>query len=166
MSGASRWAEACPRRLVESNGCDAAAPQAHGWISHELEARPNAVLAEKPRETYGGAVSIRPLFAILIAIAMLFAPFAMKNGAAAASNRANHHAQMMGAGHCGEQPAKDHDGKAMDKSCCVWMCAAVAIAPSHVAEPLRTVHGAQHPALDRSGHNFLAELPTPPPRLA
>ncbi|MDV3257073.1 MAG: hypothetical protein LOX97_04680 [Sphingomonas sp.] len=111
-------------------------------------------------------MKLHPLFAILIAFAMLFAPLAAQSGAAMAMAPADHHAQMMEKGHCGEQPAKGHDGKAMDKSCCVAMCAAVAVAPSVEAEPHALAPAVQHPAPDQLRLSFLAELPTPPPRLA
>ena len=124
------------------------------------------VIAQKASATYGAPVSMRRLFGMLIAFAMFFAPLAMQSGAAMAMAPADHHAQMMRAGHCGEQPSKSHPGKSMDKSCCVSMCAAVAMAPSSVVEPRRVSLSAQHPALDLFQHNFLAELPTPPPRLA
>lgn len=111
-------------------------------------------------------VSIRPLFAMLIAFAMLFAPLVLQSGAAMAMAPADHHAQMMQTGHCGEQPAKSHDGKAMDKSCCAAMCAAVAVAPSVQAEPHALVPSVERPALDQFQRSYLAELPTPPPRRA
>jgi hypothetical protein len=112
------------------------------------------------------AVSATRLFAMLIAFAMLFAPVALQSGAAMAMAPADHHAQMMESGHCGEQPAKSHDGKAMDKSCCAAMCAAVAVAPAVEAEPHALVPAVERPALDQFQRSYLAELPTPPPRLA
>jgi hypothetical protein len=112
-------------------------------------------------------MSSRSLFATLIALAMLFAPLAMQSGAAMAmAPAADHHSQMMEGGHCGEQPAKSHDGKEMDKSCCAAMCAAVAIAPAAEVEPHALAPSVEHPSLDLFHHSFLAELPTPPPRLA
>ena len=111
-------------------------------------------------------VSLRPLFAMLIAIAMLFAPLAIQGSSAMAMAPADHHAQMMESGHCGEQPAKgDHD-KAPDKSCCVAMCSAVAVAPTAFVEPHSFSRPVERPALDQFQRSFLAELPTPPPRLA
>lgn len=124
------------------------------------------VIAQKVSATYGAPVSIRQLFAVVIAFAMLFAPFGVQSRAAMATTPGEHHAQMMKTGHCDEQPSKSHHGKSMGKSCCVSMCAAVAIAPSPVVEPVQRSHSAQHAALDSIQHSFLAELPTPPPRLA
>lgn len=111
-------------------------------------------------------VSFRPLFATLIAFAMLFAPLAMQSGSAMAMAPADHHAQMMEKGHCGEQPAKGHDGKSVDKSCCVAMCTAIAVAPTTPVEPHEFAKSADRPSLIPFHHGFLAELPTPPPRLA
>ena len=111
-------------------------------------------------------VSIRPLFAILFAFAMLFAPLAMQSGAAMAMAPADHHAQMMETGHCGEQPAKSQDGKMVDKSCCAAMCAAVAVAPTVSVEPHIFTSSVERPSPDQFQRSYLAELPTPPPRLA
>ena len=112
-------------------------------------------------------VSLRPLFAILIAFAMLFAPLAVSNGnAMAMAPTADHHAQMTESGHCGEQPAKADHEKAPDKSCCVAMCAAVAVAPTAIIEPQSFSRPSEAPAPDQFQRGFLAELPTPPPRLA
>ena len=125
-----------------------------------------SVIAQKASRAYGAPVSLRPFYAMLIAFAMLFAPLAMQSGAAMAMAPADHQGQMMESGQCGEQPAKSHHGKAMDKSCCAAMCAAVAVAPSVEAEPHALARQAQRPALDQFQRSFLAELPTPPPRLA
>ena len=116
---------------------------------------------------YARPVSIRRLFAILIAFAMLLAPFAMQSASAMAmAPAADHHAQMMDSGHCGEQPAKDHDGKRVDRSCCAAMCTAVAVAPMPISEPHAFASSIERPSLVQFDHSFLAELPTPPPRLA
>lgn len=112
------------------------------------------------------AMSFRALFAMLLAIALLFAPLAIQSGRAMAMAPADHHAQMMESGHCGEQPAKDQEGKPADKSCCVAMCTAIAVAPAMPVEPLAFAEGNDRPSLTQFHHSFLAELPTPPPRLA
>lgn len=113
------------------------------------------------------SVSLRPLFAILIAIAMLFAPLAMPAGSAMAAMPADHSAQMMGKGHCGEQPGKGQDdGQAADKNCCVAMCAPAVVAPSALVEPGIYDRTIDRAAPQRFGRSFLARLPTPPPRRA
>lgn len=111
-------------------------------------------------------MSLRPLLAMLFAFAMLFAPLATQSGAVMAMAPSDRHAQMMESGHCGEQPAKGNHDKAPDKSCCVAMCAAVAVAPGVSAEPHAMVASVEQPSLTQFHHSFLAELPTPPPRLA
>lgn len=125
-----------------------------------------SVIALKGSRAYGTPVSLRPFFAVLLAFAMLFAPLAMQSGAAMAMAPADHQGQMMESGHCGEQPAKSHHGKAMDKSCCAAMCAAVAVTPPVTLEPHALAKHIERPALDQFQHSYLAELPTPPPRLA
>ena len=124
------------------------------------------VIAQKVSATYPAPVSIRKLLALLAAFAVLFAPFATQSGAAMAMAPADHQAQMMKAGHCSEQPSKGHPDKPMGKSCCTSMFAAVVIAPSRIVEPLHAPHSAKRPAVDLFQRNFLAELPTPPPRVA
>ena len=112
------------------------------------------------------AVSLSKLFAILIAAAMLFAPFAMQSGSAMAAMPSDHHAQMMGKGHCGEQPTKSKDDKSAEKSCCVAMCTAIAVASAASLES-HAFHGpVDRPKLSAFHHGFLAKLPTPPPRRA
>ena len=124
------------------------------------------VIAQKASGAYGARVSLRPLFAMLIAFAMLFAPLALQSGAAMAMVPADHHAQMMEAEHCGEQPANSHEGKTADKSCCAAMCTAIAVAPAPMSEPHALASSTERPSLIQFDHSYLAELPTPPPRLA
>ena len=109
-------------------------------------------------------MSLRPLFATLIAFAMLFAPLAMETGSAMAMAPADHQAQMMEKGHCGDQPGKN--GKTMDKSCCVATCTAVAVTAVSPIEPLAFARLVDRPSLEQFRHSYLAELATPPPRRA
>lgn len=109
-------------------------------------------------------VSLRRLFAVLIAVAMLFAPLALRSGSAMAVAPANHHSQIMEKEHCGEQPGKD--GKSAGKSCCAAMCTAVAVAPVSPVEPFAFPLSIERPSLAQSSHSYLAKLPTPPPRRA
>ena len=111
-------------------------------------------------------VRMSKLFAILIAAAMLFAPFAMQSGSAMAAMPSNHHAQTMSEDHCEGQLAKDKDSKSADKPSCAAMCAAVAIATGSLVEPAVFAPAVERPALERFPHGILAKLPTPPPRLA
>lgn len=109
-------------------------------------------------------MGIRPLFAILIAAAMLFAPLVAGSGTAMASVPGDHHGQAMTSDHCAQPEEGDAD-KASDKPCCVAMCAATVIALPTEFEPQVFGRQAVRPALVTSDHSFLAELPTPPPRL-
>ena len=111
-------------------------------------------------------MSFRPLFAILIAIGMFMAPLAIRGGAAMAMPPADHHQQMAMGDHCGKQPAKSKHEKSGEKVCCVAMCMAVAPAPSSQLEPQALAASLDQPGLAQFGRSFLAELPTPPPRLA
>lgn len=108
-------------------------------------------------------MSVRPVFAILIALAMLFAPFAMQSGSARAAMPADH-AQMMESSHCSGETGKFDPG--VDDSCCAAMCAAAALAPAIVADLPIPLRGDDQPAIERFGRSHLAKLPTPPPRIA
>lgn len=121
----------------------------------------------QPIQGHMPAMSIRPLLAMLIALAMLFAPLAAGSGEAIAmAPAADHHAQMVDGGHCGEQPAKSEDGKTDEMSCCIAMCTAVAVAPVEQIEPQAMASAVDQPSPVQPVHGFIAELPTPPPRLA
>ncbi len=111
-------------------------------------------------------VSISKFFAILIAAAMLFAPFAMQSGSAMAAVPTDHHAQMMGADHCEGESPTGKDSKSADQPCCAAMCTAIAVAPVSPADPPAFARSVERPSLNQSLHGFLAKLPTPPPRLA
>ncbi|MES2147313.1 MAG: hypothetical protein V4491_05615 [Pseudomonadota bacterium] len=111
-------------------------------------------------------VSLRPLFAILIAVGMLFAPLAMQSGSAMAMAPADHQSQMMNQGHCSDQPTGGKDSKVPGKSCCAAMCTAVAVVPVSPVEPLAFGGVADRPALDQFHRSYLAKLATPPPRRA
>ena len=116
---------------------------------------------------YGHTMSIQRLLVLIIAIAMSFAPLGIQSGSAMAmAPTADNHAQMMESGHCGDQPAKSQDSKSDDKSCCVAMCTAIAVAPTTPIEPHAFSSSIERPSLTQFNHSFLAELPTPPPRLA
>ena len=125
-----------------------------------------SVIVQQSSLAYGARMSFRPLYMMLLALAMLLAPLAVPSGAAMAMAPANHHSQTMDGGHCGEQPAKSHDGKAMDMSCCAAMCAAAAIFPAIHNEPHALASMVERPGQELFRYSFLAELPTPPPRLA
>jgi hypothetical protein len=109
-------------------------------------------------------VSIRPVFAVLIALAMLVAPFAMQGASARAAMPADHHAQMIEAAHCAGEEGKA--GKSVDLDCCAAMCATASLAPAVAADLPTVARGDDQPATDQFGRSHLAKLPTPPPRIA
>lgn len=121
---------------------------------------------------YGPEMSIRTLFAVLVAVAVLFAPALTRAGEAFAAV-SDHHAQMMDSGHCKSTPSyADDEGKSSEKnkvagkSCCMSMCMAVAIGPP-AAPQSEVLHeaAATFPLIHRY-HGNIAEIATPPPRLA
>lgn len=79
---------------------------------------------------------------------------------------ADHHARTMDNGHCADKPAESDQGTTQDDSCCAAMCSGIAVAPATSIEPHGFAHVAEPPALAQPQRSFLAELPTPPPRLA
>jgi hypothetical protein len=114
-------------------------------------------------------MGIHKLFAILVAVAVLFAPALMRAGEAHAATP-DHAAQMMEAGHCKAPPSHpgNHDSdKSKHKSCCLSMCAAAAIAAPAAATLDDFVPKSTYnlpPPADYRG--YLGEIATPPPRLA
>lgn len=114
----------------------------------------------------GRAMRSRLLLACLLALAMLFAPLGMQSGSAMAMTAGEHQAQMLASGHCSDQPSSGKGGKLPGKSCCAAPCTAVALNATAPAEPAM-LHAAALPVpRDEAGPNFLAKLPTPPPRRA
>ena len=115
---------------------------------------------------YLTTVTFRHVFAMMIAIAMLFAPFSMKSGSAMAAMPSDHHGQTNANGHCGNQPRNGMADKAIGKSCCAAMCTAVAVTPASPIVPLIFPRTVERPTLSLSPHSYLASLATPPPRTA
>ena len=111
-------------------------------------------------------MSLRAFLAVLIAVSLFFAPLAIGSGAAMAMAPGEHQSEMIKAGHCDQQTQKDQSDRQASSSCCIGMCTAIAIAPGLVAEPHAYSLSGPAPPADRYVHGFLAELPTPPPRLA
>jgi len=115
---------------------------------------------------YASPVSLRTLFAIVVALAVLFAPTVTREGQAFAAVP-DHDMQMMEVGHCQSLPS--HSGapdEETGKSCCISICFAVAITPAVPASgsAVRAVQSVSQPAaLHRP---YLGELATPPPRSA
>ena len=108
------------------------------------------------------AVSIRKLFAIFVAIAVLFAP-AITGAAMAAAP--HHEMQMVEAGHCQSPPSNSgHHDRTVGKSCCIAMCMALAVAPSAPAEISPSRQQMAQFAPPQAYRGLPAEIATPPPR--
>lgn len=111
---------------------------------------------------YAASMSLRKLFSILLALAVLLAPGVTGAAMAAAPD---HQMPMMAPGHCQSQPAGTAQHNKMDgKNCCIAMCAAVAVAPATPAEALAFRQQMAEFAPPRSYHGLHAEIATPPPR--
>ncbi len=108
-------------------------------------------------------VILSRLFALFIALSLLFGPLAMDR--AMAATPAASHSQMTEDGHC--QPADEGKAdKATSKPCCAAMCATAAVVPeASASEPLfaRLLAIPAPPAYHRG---VLSEIATPPPRFA
>lgn len=114
---------------------------------------------------YGPAVSIHKLFAILIGLAVFFAPVLTRAGEAVAAVP-NHHLQMMESGHCKQQSDSSGSDEEGMPSCCMSVTVAVAAsAAAPVTEPERRPLPA-----DFSAPTFNVprprEIDPPPPRTA
>ena len=135
-------------------------------MSSKLRRNPLSGLKVRAVARICPGVSLRPIFAILIAIAMLFAPFAMPTGAMAMAPADEHSQMMMASDHCGDTSSDANDSNAIGKSCCIAMCAAVAVAPVSALEPQTFARIVDRPSVSQFTHGYLAELATPPPRRA
>lgn len=108
-------------------------------------------------------MNFRRFFAMLYALAIIFAPLAMPGGEAMATPVASHHGEVAMADHCGGKA--DHPGKAVDHGCCAAMCLGIATASASADEPPAFTRMAMRPSPDRFHRGFLGEIATPPPRL-
>ena len=109
-------------------------------------------------------VSLRQLFAMAIALAVLLAPAFGRAGEAYASTAAHHDMQMADGGHC--TPSKSTSDKAPEKICCVSMCMGVSMTLERQVE-LRASEGKIAPALSGTASlhlSYLGEIATPPPK--
>ncbi|HXG80508.1 MAG TPA: hypothetical protein VNJ05_01770 [Sphingomicrobium sp.] len=127
-------------------------------------------LVEREIETasmagHRAAVLLRPIFAMLIALGLLLAPFGARTGMAMASPPTDHH-EAMAQSHCDGEPDRQQPAEQKSDNCCAAMCTAVAAVPAGAIEPLVLSPSVERPGLDRFRHGFLVKLPTPPPRIA
>lgn len=112
-------------------------------------------------------MTLRSLVALVFAMAVLLAPVLGFAGSSFAQQRADHQQQMVKGEHCQQAPERPSDRhKAADVSCCIAMCAGVALALATAAEPapLERVPAMAGPQSPRLG--FLAEIATPPPKVS
>ena len=112
---------------------------------------------------YAHRMSLRTLFAALVAIAVLFAPALTRAGEAFAAVP-DHHAQMMKSGHCKMTPSHSPDDGKAGMTCCISMCMAVAVA-TPLPDAAVPVHDSVVSfSLTERYHGLPAEIATPPPR--
>ena len=116
-------------------------------------------------------MSIRTLFAMLVAVAVLFAP-TVTRAAEAFAAVPDHHAQMMQSGHCKTAPSHSGDNDKSPshdkagKTCCISMCMAVAVTPPTPAASVVMLAASPTFPLTHQYHGLITEIATPPPRLA
>lgn len=114
-----------------------------------------------------GPVPSRFFLMLFAALAMLLSPPMQSAQAQAMDAGTSHSAMAASSDHCsGESDSTDNAGKGKAGSaCCVASCAAAAVdlsAADHEAIPFVTV--AFRAPNDQLAPDYLAELPTPPPR--
>ena len=115
---------------------------------------------------YLSSMGTRPLLQFIVMIAVLFAS-ALTGSAAVSAATMNHDMPTMEMGHCGSSPSTDHDGKLAPKQCCIAMCAAaVAIAPAVPPELPTLQQAVANFPIPAAPRGCLAEIATPPPRMA
>lgn len=109
-------------------------------------------------------MSIRRLLAMLVTLAVLFAPAAATSASAA---EPHHEMQMMHVGHCrGPMPNSTKHDKTAGMTCCMTIC--MAVAESAVATQPETPVQISPPVFSSPASltGQPTELPTPPPRLS
>ena len=107
-------------------------------------------------------MSIRRLFAILLALAVLFAPAVTASASAA---EPSHDMQMMRVGHC-QGPMPGSPDKNAGKTCCISICMGVALSPLAPQAEASVQIASPEFAAPVSLTGLPTELPTPPPRLS
>lgn len=111
-------------------------------------------------------MGLRLFLAILTGFALLFAPVGLQSGSAMAMAPGDHQLQMTQSGHCEEQTDRSNHAKSSAMSCCAAMCTVLAIAAMSTADVPFVERTSARAGAEHFGPSFLAELPTPPPRLA
>lgn len=144
-----------------------------GWLVPEPIHDCGMVIARLSRqlnihlgESMAPVVSISKLFAILIAAAMLFTPFAMQSGSAMAAMPSDHYSEMMSKDHCEGQPTTDKDSKSADKPCCASMCSASTLPAQARPNEVEFSRLLAVPGTVTLYRGVASEISTPPPRVS
>lgn len=118
--------------------------------------------------TYGASMSLRPIFAMFVALAVLLAPAFSPAGKALAAGSV-HHGQTIDSAHCqsGETADSEADGEmGADKSCCISMCMGVALPAPMPAASVQPSVAAAMSRIASLHLSHLGEIATPPPKFA
>lgn len=113
---------------------------------------------------YAATVSMRKLFAILVAVSVLFGPALTRAGELYAAVP-DHQMQMMESGHC-KSPGSDEQDDGPTKNCCIANSTAIAVSPSTSAASGLSRQQEMASFVPRGQVGYLGEIATPPPRLA
>ncbi len=124
-------------------------------MTRQLQFRPSTPI-------YCG-VTLSRLFAMFVAISLMFGPLAMDRAMAAVPTSG--HSQMTGEGHC--PPGGDESAeKGMSKPCCAAMCATAAVVPQSQVSELLFDRLAVSTVPANFHRGVLSEISTPPPRVS
>jgi len=111
---------------------------------------------------YFGVILSR-LFAVFIALSLMFGPLAMDNAMAAVP--AANHSQMSDDAHCA--PADEgHADEGMSEPCCAAMCAPSVLPAQTRSNEVQFSRLLAVPAAVSFHHGVLTEISTPPPRVS
>ena len=115
---------------------------------------------------YLASVSMQKLFAIMVAVAVLFAPVFTRASEAAAAVP-DHQVQMMKSGHCNltDEDSGDRDEAPLE-NCCVSTCMAVTASPPAPPAAPQIKQAKAQSAVRTFEIGAPAEIATPPPRFA
>src|SRR5438132_11104539 len=114
---------------------------------------------------YPRPMSIRKLFAFLVALAVLVMP-SVTFASMPAAMAHDHTRPMMEMGHCQMPPSKSGDHGKADRNCCISMCMAIAVTPDAPAGAVEPEHVIAYFTVPLSWRGHLSEIATPPPRAA
>ena len=112
--------------------------------------------------SYAHSVSLRKLFAALLAVAVFLSP-AITSIAAAHAAVPDHQMQMMESGHCDSAPS-GHGEKSDGNSCCVSVFVGLAVEPSAPVSEAALTGSPPVNFLPAFTHRYVGEIATPPPR--